>query len=189
MFIILIYRFCDSNNEGIGWILKMPYSTNREFNHFCKDIDQIEDKLGLANRRYHHIMPYIMLQSRMINPKEVKVVCINGKAQYIAYNANNSGRAISKKPNLEIFAFAERAIAELSARCVGAITNGLVRVDIFQAKSGEYKVNEFESLEASYSSTNRDITNDAIVFRFNVAFWTFHINNSLTNLSNSNTIK
>jgi hypothetical protein len=67
----------------------------------------------------------------MINPKEVKVVCINGKAQYIAYNANNSGRAISKKPNLEIFAFAERAIAELSARCVGAITNGLVRVDIF----------------------------------------------------------
>ena len=90
---------------------------------------------------------------------------------------------------MELFAFAERAIAELSARCVGAITNGLVRVDIFQAKSGEYKVNEFESLEASYSSTNRDITNDAIVFRFNVAFWTFHINNSLTNLSNSNTIK
>jgi hypothetical protein len=82
MLIIFIYRFCDSNNEGISWILKMLYSTNREFTHFCKDIDQIDDKLGLANnKRYHHIMPYLVLQSRMINPKEVKVVCINCNAQ------------------------------------------------------------------------------------------------------------
>ena len=48
--------------------------------------------------------------------------------------------------------FAGRAIERLRLNAPFTITDGLLRVDIFQDVTGEMVVNEFESLDANYSA-------------------------------------
>ena len=55
----------------------------------------------------------------------------------------------------ERFKFAEAAVQKLDKACPGSITDGMIRVDIMQLCTGEMVVNEFESLEANYSSETR----------------------------------
>ena len=52
-------------------------------------------------------------------------------------------------------AFAKNAVQELKIRVPECICDGLVRVDIFTNANGNLVVNEFESLEAEYSSTEK----------------------------------
>ncbi len=61
----------------------------------------------------------------------------------------NFGKEFSKPPHLELFRFAQSAIDAFKARCAGALTDCVFRVDIFQNNDKQFVVNEFESLEAS----------------------------------------
>ena len=76
----------------------------------------------------------------------------NGKFQYV----NNRPKgpfpslSFSTEPHTRLRHFVEFAISELAAKCPGAITDGLVRVDVFQNCKKELIVNEFESLEACF---------------------------------------
>ena len=77
-------------------------------------------------------------------------------------------------------AFAKNAVQELKIRVPECVCDGLVRrVEIFTNANGNLVVNEFESLEAEYSSTEK---NDLEITNFLVAFWEKHIRASLPEL-------
>ena len=89
----------------------------------------------------------------MKNRKEYKVVVLNMKPVFIAYNPKCSGaqrKSFSKKPHERLFNFAKLAVERLKEKCSHSIVDGLVRVDIFQNENQELVVNEFESLDANY---------------------------------------
>lgn len=53
--------------------------------------------------------------------------------------------------------FANEAIRMLALKNPNAITDFIVRVDIFQRQNGQMVVNEFESLEAGIGTGSNDI--------------------------------
>ena len=81
----------------------------------------------------------------------------------------SGGYAFSKVPHVDIFKFAEEAVKKLKSACPSAITDGIVRVDIFQTMFGKFVVNEFESLEADYCTTSE--TDSFFVRNFLVDYW------------------
>jgi hypothetical protein len=145
-----IEKFIQENDEGCGWVLKAPFTTNCQFIRFCKDKVAIANVIGLATEKYLYILPYVMLQACMKNRKEYKVVVINQKALYLANHHRKVGTSYSKYPHTALLNFAENAVASLKLNCPSTITDGLVRVDIFKNAYDKLVVNEFESLEACY---------------------------------------
>jgi hypothetical protein len=79
-----------ANDEGCGWILKAPFVTNSmHFQSFFTEPEEILWRLELVSKavfevRKCYIIPYMILQPRMLNRKEYKVVLLNGKASHIA---------------------------------------------------------------------------------------------------------
>lgn len=53
------------------------------------------------------------------------------------------------------FKFAQDSIAALRKSCPESLVSGLVRVDIMQSDEGHMVVNEFESLEADHTHSDR----------------------------------
>lgn len=79
----------------------------------------------------------------------------NGVAKHIVnLNRYKVGSKMHLVNKYRLFLFAEEAIDRLRKACPSAICDGLVRVDIFQAINGTLRVNELESLEASYNCNN-----------------------------------
>lgn len=103
-----------------------------------------------------------MVQPCLYNRKEYKVICINQEPLYIASIGSNNLKCtgginksfVDKKCPSELFSFCKQALAKFKSQCPYAITEGLFRIDVFQMKSGKFVVNELESLEATYYSTN-----------------------------------
>lgn len=94
-------------------------------------------------------LPYTMVQATMANKKEYKVVLFKGEARYISIGSTNKlGTAFSSKP--ELMNFAMEALKEFASACPHAIVDSLMRVDIFQTRTGKLVVNELESLEADH---------------------------------------
>lgn len=141
-----------------GLVLKAPYSTNKSYSFFCpKDRHEVLLRLSqtyvaiFASRSSRETkIPYYMLQPRMLNPFEYKVICWNGTPAYIT-DRKGKGSAFAQGEEGRLFAFARDAIAALKFARPHTITEGVVRVDIFQDPHG-WVVNEFESLEANYYS-------------------------------------
>ena len=100
-------------------------------------------------------MHYAILQNRLCNRKEYRVVLLNGKASHLAnvgYNPSPQ-KAFSRHPHTELFSFAEQSLVILKDRCPSSIVDGLVRVDVMCTDNGDMVVNEFESLEADHGGT------------------------------------
>lgn len=140
---------------GCGWIVKGPYTTNCQCVKGASIRNNILKIIDSLSRQYAGILPYVMLQPRVPNPREARVILFDGAAQYIAYDHHRpSNSSALKASESKLFAFAEDAVRKLKKSCPWAILDGLVRVDIFEVQVGpnEYRlyVNEYESLEASY---------------------------------------
>ena len=91
----------------------------------------------------------------MVNRKEYKVVCLNSEPVYIArIKVFLHGYSFSFEPHEELFEFTRAAIKSLKSERPGSFTESLLRVDIFQRRDGRLVVNEFENLEASYTSNS-----------------------------------
>jgi len=94
----------------------------------------------------------------MMNRKENKVIVLNGEATYVSAIASGSNRISAGGINKQfadvdtLLQFANEAVSRFVTNIPFAITDGLFRVDIFQTQEGKLVVNEFESLEANYSS-------------------------------------
>ena len=99
-----------------------------------------------------------MVQATMANKKEYKVVLFNKEARYISVlPCNTNGTAFSQKPHAKLMSFAMDAVKELASVYPNALVDSLMRVDVFQTKTGTLVVNEFESLEADHHSPHSDL--------------------------------
>lgn len=103
-------------------------------------------------------IPYCMIQAKMENNYECKVVCFNMEPLYVSKRKRGYGSSIAKGKTgkADLLAFAGEAVRLLHQRCPAALLDGLVRVDIFRtcaARGSQLIVNEFESLEADYYSS------------------------------------
>jgi hypothetical protein len=164
------------NNEGDGWVLKAPYTTNSHYIRFVKNITDVVQKIANANTELFSTMRYVMLQACMKNRKEYKVVMFDEKVQYLGYNPYKRKNcfAFSKRPHEKLFAFAQEALLDLKTSCNDFISDGLVRVDIFINKSGDMVVNEFESLEANYHAhgiSNAENIKNTILTEKLIKYW------------------
>ena len=98
-----------------------------------------------------------MIQPCVYNRKEYKVVFLNSDPFYICAinegskkSANGVNKAFSEKPHDELIKFCKDSLELFIKNCPSAIVDGLFRVDVMQMRSGQFVVNEFESLEARY---------------------------------------
>jgi len=106
----------------------------------------------------------------MLNKKEYKVVCVNGIACSLNLVASK-GVSFSTPPHSSLFHFCEEAICLLRERCPESITDGIVRVDVFQNQEGRYIVNEFESLEAITYAGGGRVDIDIYLFDLKTNYW------------------
>ena len=94
----------------------------------------------------------------MANKKEYKVVLFNKEARYISVlPCNTIGTAFSQKPHAKLMSLAMDVVKELASVYPNALVDSLMRVDVFQTKTGTLVVNEFESLEADHHSPHSDL--------------------------------
>ena len=152
--------FMEENEEnGCGWVIKGPFTTNSQCIKFVHSIGGMVNAMRLLSNRFFGHLPYLMIQPCMHNRKECKVVVLNNSPVYQA-GISTGGNSKSKNGVRRSFAdfeelqqFANQAIAQLRLAAPFAITDGLFRVDIFQTAAGKMVVNEIESLDAEYQSS------------------------------------
>ena len=78
-----IVAFTNANTEGRGWILKTPFSTNRDYMRRCKGVESIFNSLASLRSELLGQIPYVMLQACMKNVIEAKVVVLNKVPKYV----------------------------------------------------------------------------------------------------------
>lgn len=166
-----------------GWVVKGPFSTNKQVRYFVKSSTSIfqvvKSIITKAGKGIIADLPYVMLQPRMANSFERKVACFGGVTRYIAtshgnscgvdkksFNANNPGKTIAFAQSQAALDYAKERLGE----CL--ISEGLFRVDIFQVSEEKYVVNEFESLDADVYGTSGDRNNHEAMLRQDlVKYW------------------
>jgi hypothetical protein len=142
-------RFIKDNDEGRGWIVKTPFSTNGHNKRYANSVEDIIKKITMQYKTLKEVLPYTMVQATMVNKKEYKIVLFKGEARYISRAPGyTNGTAFSTKP--ELMDFAINALKEFASACPNALVDSIMRVDVFQTMTGKLVVNEFESLEADH---------------------------------------
>ena len=136
--------------------------------HHCKTID-----MGFHTIENYPIsasgIPYCMVQPRLENTKEYKLVFIGGNFSHIIPNSKGTGEGFCDENVLR--AFAESAVLSIKSSCPETITDGLFRVDIMRRANGNLVVNEFESLEAiAYARMHH--SHEQLIVSFLQNYWT-----------------
>jgi hypothetical protein len=153
---IFIEKFTTENSEGVGWVVKAPYTTNCQFREYSDSLEKILICFKSACHKFYGFHEYVMIQPRMFNSKEIRVMLFNEKARYFI-NINSETKS-SKRilvTDDELFRFAEDSVNMIKQNLGDKlIFDGPLRVDMFQKSNGELVVNEFESLEANYDCSN-----------------------------------
>ena len=180
-FFPVINRFTLRNDEEKeGWVVKLPYTTNGQFVAFCKTEEEIFRALSAACANFGARISYAMLQQCMKNRNEYKVVYYNGSARYVS-NINQKHvreKAFSAKPHSSLLTFADNAVEALISANDSFLSDGVVRVDVFQTCTNRLVVNEFESLEACiYSSTHQE---ELQAREWLKTFWCHQLKQSIT---------
>ena len=106
-------------------------------------------------------MPYAMLQVRMQNRREYRIVAVNGKVEYEADITTMVTRG-HLFPGIflnHIMDFAQLALNAFTLRCVGAISDCILRIDVMTNNNNELVVNEFESFEAAKTTEDMIMLN------------------------------
>jgi hypothetical protein len=143
------------NEEGCGWVVKLPFVTNQIVKGL-KTKDEVIKKLrSIFSNDKQGIYPYAMIQPCMRNRKEYKVVYIPSKSiVYVSSSTTTAGHYKKAFPtgkdHCDLFDFVKRAVEAFQDACPHSICDGLFRVDVFMNQANKFIVNEFESLEAVY---------------------------------------
>jgi hypothetical protein len=164
-----IVAFISLHDEGKGWMVKLSFTTNSERLSFCNSGAEILRAVEISESMCGHRMSYALLQPCLANRREYKVVVLEGTAKYIADIAQRRSLGTPFSNQSELMKFAEQACEILEARCRGALIHPILRVDIMESTNG-LVVNEFESIEACYSSLKFD-THQLAVQSFLEEFW------------------
>jgi len=148
-----VTEFIHRHNEGCGWVLKLPFTTNGEGLKFCKSLEDITHFARKNAHEFGHRMSYSMLQPCLKNRREYKVCIVDGKASFVADINQRSGvgEPFSKAPHTNLKVFAEQACEILENFCQGALVLPILRVDVMMTHNG-LAINEFESIEACFFS-------------------------------------
>ena len=167
---LLIYISSDISSEELKKLFQtIIQNPNRQFN-----------KNGVMNA---DVFPYLIIQPRL-DPAESKVVLLNGSPKFICSIQGKRGWFLSsclmyasilvttwnqlikcfvlgilgKKTQEQIFTFVVKAWNKLKEATDEAfLCDGLTRVDVFCDYSGNLVVNEFESLDANFSSKDKNV--------------------------------
>ena len=158
-------------DEGCGWIVKPAFTTNGEGVKRGKSMKEVVAILNGLRHKYVDRIPYVMVQPCLKNRMEYKIVCRDGKACYVSSPAQKAGHrsAFSLAPHVGILAFAEHAIQVLKANIPATLSDFLIRVDVMQMNDGTLVVNEFESMEALY--TSRPAEAEHFTYQWLEAYW------------------
>ena len=173
----MIKDFCSQNNEGFGWVVKAPFTTNSSCRFFASSHEKVISSLesicvdyGPNDERDHSLIPYVLIQPCMKNFKEYKVVVFNGEPLFVLPCKKLGKRCTSFcDDNQKLLDFAKSAVQTLTQNCRHAIVDGLIRVDIFCNAAGEWKVNEFEGYEADFGT--HDVTEESLVVQYLESYW------------------
>jgi hypothetical protein len=159
------------NDESNGFVVKLPFTTNCQSIRYCNTYEDVLTSITYFNSLSldgGDDIPYAMVQPRLKNKREEKIVLLNCKA-ITRFTKNKSGKSFLSK--YELFEFAENAMKRLKCKIPSVIADGLTRVDIMVTDDGRIIVNEFESLEATYYSNSVNTNEELITERFLKLYW------------------
>jgi hypothetical protein len=115
---------------------------------------------------------YLMLQPRMPNTLELKVVCWNKVPLFISKRKKGPGTNLAiTLGDSAVMAYAKEALEALECACPCALLDGLTRVEIFQKPDSTLVVNEFESLEADFETSKVAEPNTYTVLNHLEDYW------------------
>ena len=126
-------------------------STVQAINNIRKDLLWLDK----ARAPSCYLVPYVMIQPRVEDNREAKLVFIDRKFFHIS--SHSSRLVVQKLPGItqeEMIDFATDALDALHDSGKSVILDGVVRVDILKGNDGRLVVNEFESLEARRFTLN-----------------------------------
>ena len=159
---VILYSFIIDNDEGCGWVIKAPFTTNSAVIRFPKTPDDIFEQLNALYNTFHGSLPYLMLQACMYNRKEYKIVMFDGEPLFRGGDKGSGNKRStdgvnqSFSTNENLLQFSLEAIIAAKLSCSSLLCDGLFRVDIFINAQNNLVVNEFESLEAYYHCANHN---------------------------------
>ena len=79
---IPLENFCRAHNENEGWVVKLPFITHSEGIDFVKTFDGIMERFEFLMKNFSRRIPYAMVQPKLCNRKEYRIVVRKGKAEY-----------------------------------------------------------------------------------------------------------
>ena len=193
----ILQVFTNSYSADTSFIIKAPFTTNSQ--HFKRYFDsrpdqdsndmvkrilafvvEVRDDIYDLRRRGHptcYVIPYLMLQVKLWDKSEVKIVFLGGRFHHILSSSTKS--VVTKLINhkqIDVVKFAAHALQTLSSS-KKFILDGLVRVDVFQDQNGKLVINELESLEANYHTKSE--MKQLSTQKFLVAYWEKQIYKSI----------
>jgi len=151
-------------------VMKAPNITNGL--HYQRNVKDVSSALKhvykvrkvMYDSKTCYAVPYIMLQVRIVDNKEVKLIFLGGEFHHImSCSMSNVVTRLHGFCDNDLISFATAAIRHLSEHSE-YILDGLVRVDIFKNNEGNLVVNEFESLEARYFTGNASVHGNCCTF-------------------------
>jgi hypothetical protein len=150
--------------------------------HACSTVEDIE---RILRGSYTISMPYVMLQPKMRNNFEYKVICWGMTAISVCISKRGYGRAFanSDEGKAKLLDFANSAVLHLKENCPHAIVDGLIRVDIFQTADDPPRliVNEYEGMEARYCTSGKNSKIEMEISHNMRAYWFDIIDNCIKN--------
>ena len=164
------YSFVEEFPVDIDFVMKAPFVTNRKhFHYYPKDGDAAIAFLKCSYRKMYikkniFAVPYLMLQERVKNNTEVKLIFLNGIYHHTMSCAVSSVQmSFTGISAAQLIDFANSVMESISAH-EEYIVDGLVRIDLFRNNAGELVVNELESLEARYFTLDSNILASCVTF-------------------------
>lgn len=156
------------------WVLKFPFRTHSFDQKYCNNFEDLRNQIEVNYNSVitGSVIPYGIIQPRLSNRYEYKVVLLDGKANFFLIHNPEASTSKAFCPTIEdkkkLFAFAEDSLRELKFKQPGTIDCGLVRVDIMINEEGKMIVNEFESFEALFAKNWKC---DLVVMNCLQLFW------------------
>lgn len=159
------YKGFDYSSGDQDFIVKAPFVQNqqgfsmRKFgtkSEFITILNWVYNKENASFNKRNvtsiDVFPYLIVQPRIGNKRESKIILWNGTAQFVSSGIRGLKGVKDEKVLMD---FAESACALLNARTKNAfLSNGITRVDLFCTTNGALVVNEFESLDANFASND-----------------------------------
>ena len=145
-----IQKWMTEVEEGSGFVLKLPFTTNSQAIKYPKTLEGIRSAVSQFYRNFKNKIHYAILQPCLANRKEFnKHVFHNGRFSHVAVNDKEATPSKVFEDPASRQRFAEECLAALRQRMVGCLFVPIMRIDIMFYK-GRMVLNEIESLEAMY---------------------------------------